>query len=64
MILVYHEHLFSERSNLNFNRDKRSTLDALTPMSDQDRSSPYNINTIPSRLVMRVKKNINWGNII
>ena len=30
-------------------------------MSDQDRISPYNINTISSRQVMRMKKNINWG---
>ena len=30
-------------------------------MSDQDRISPYNINTISSRQVMRIKKNINEG---
>ena len=29
-----------------------------TPMSDQDRISPYNINTISNRQVMRIKKNI------
>ena len=29
-------------------------------MSDQDRISPYNINTISSRQVMRIKKNINY----
>ena len=34
------------------------TLKPLTPMSDQDRISPYNINTISSRQVMRIKKNI------
>ena len=28
-------------------------------MSDQDGISPYNINTISSRQVMRMKKNIN-----
>ena len=33
----------------------------LTPMSDQDRTSPYNINTISSRQVMRIKKNISQG---
>ena len=33
----------------------------LTPMSDQDRISPYNINTISSRKVMRIKKNISKG---
>ena len=31
----------------------------LNPMSDQDRISPYNINTISSRQVMRIKKSIN-----
>ena len=34
-------------------------LNPLTPMSDQDRFSPCNINTILSRQVMKVKKNIN-----
>ena len=33
----------------------------LTPINDQDRISPYNINTISSRQVMRIKKNINQG---
>ena len=33
-------------------------VNPLTPMSDQDRISPYNINTISSRQVMRIKKNI------
>ena len=33
----------------------------LTPISDQDRISPYNINTISTRKVMRIKKNINLG---
>ena len=36
-------------------------VNPLTPMSDQDRISPYNINTILSRQVMRIKKNINYG---
>ena len=36
-------------------------------MSDQDRISPYNINTTSSRQVMRMKKNtskeiISWSN--
>ena len=30
-------------------------------MSDQDKISPYNINTILSRQVMSLKKNINNG---
>ena len=37
-------------------------LDPLTPMSDQDRISPYNINTISSRQMMR-KKEKNKGTI-
>ena len=36
-------------------------VNPLTPMSDQDRISPYNINTISSRQVMRIKKNIIQG---
>ena len=31
----------------------------LTPMNDQDRISPYNINIISRRQVMKIKKNIN-----
>ena len=39
-----------------------TNLKPLTPMSDQDRISPYNINTMSSRQVMRIKrKNINYG---
>ena len=33
----------------------------LTPMSDQERISPYNIYTISCRQVMGIKKNINYG---
>ena len=36
-------------------------LDNLIPMSDQDRISPHNINTVSTKQVMRVKKNINLG---
>ena len=36
-------------------------LNPVTPMSDQDRISPYNINIISNRKVMREKKNINQG---
>ena len=36
-------------------------INPLTPISDQDRISPYNINTISSSQVMRIKKNINKG---
>ena len=34
-------------------------VNPLTPMSDQDRISPYNINTISFRQAMRIKQNIN-----
>ena len=33
-----------------------SPFDPLTPMSDQDKFSPCNINTISSRQVLRIKK--------
>ena len=36
-------------------------INPLTPMRDQDRISSYNINTISSTEVMRIKKNINQG---
>ena len=40
-------------------------VNPLTPMSDQDRISPYNINTMASRQVMRIKKKILiWGLLV
>ena len=36
-------------------------LDPLTLISDQDRISPYKINSIPTRWVLRIKKYINLG---
>ena len=33
----------------------------LTPMSDQDRVSPYSINTVSTRQVLRKKKKVNLG---
>ena len=38
-----------------------SHLNPFTPISDQDRISPNNINTISSRQVMRIEKNMNYG---
>ena len=35
-----------------------------TPMSDKDKISPYSINTISSRQVIRIKKNIIRGLLI
>ena len=39
----------------------RTCFNPLTPVSDQDRISPYIINTIASRQVMRIKRNSNKG---
>ena len=36
-------------------------VNPFTPTSDQGRISPYNVNTISSRQVMRIEKNINHG---
>ena len=38
---------------------QQKVFNSLTSMSDQDRISPYNINTVSSRQVMRINKNIN-----
>ena len=39
---------------------KNMLFNLLSPMSDQDRISPYNIITISSRQLMRIKKNIDY----
>ena len=39
----------------------RELHNPLTPISDQYKISPYNINEISNRRVMRMKKNINQG---
>ena len=39
----------------------KQPVNPLTPTSDQDRSSPNNINTISTRKVMRIKNTINLG---
>ena len=36
-------------------------LNPLTPMSDQDKISPNDINTVSTRQVMRIKKTISLG---
>ena len=36
-------------------------INPFTPTSDQDRISPYNNDTISSRQVMRIEKNISYG---
>ena len=40
---------------------KKMLFNLLSPMSDQDRISPYNIITISRRQVMRIKKIIDKG---
>ena len=40
-----------------------TSFNTLTPMSDQERISPYNINTMSTIYVMRIKKNIILGMI-
>ena len=40
---------------------EQALIKPLTPMSDQDKISPYNISTISTRQVMRKKKTINLG---
>ena len=47
---------FTERSGLLL-----EIFNPLTPMSDQDRISPYNINTESSRLVRRIKTKTQLG---
>ena len=42
---------------------KSTYVNLLTPINDQNRISLYNINTISTRWVMRIKKNINLGMI-
>ena len=48
------------RESYSFTHSPLTTLNSLVPMSDQDRLSPYNINTISTRRVMRIKKTINF----
>ena len=45
----------------NGTKKKDMLFNLLSPMSDQDRISPYNVITISSRQVMRIKKNIDKG---
>ena len=59
------EVICSEAENLKeFCYQMHARVNSLTPMSNQDRISPYNINTISTRYVMRIKRNINLGIII
>ena len=42
-----------------YSKEEAILINPLTPLSDQDRISPHDINTISTRSVMRIKKNIN-----
>ena len=52
--LCYSQSLAGSQSN-------GSTFNPLTPISDKDRISPCNINTISTTKVTRIKKTINLG---
>ena len=68
-MLVYYRHFIPQycirfppevfSSMLTFPSLHKWYFNPLTPIGDQDRISPYNINTISSRQVMGIKKNIN-----
>ena len=58
-ITGYHGLCLYHNSIYMYHSDKKKT--PLTPTSDQDRISPYDIDTMSSRQVTRIKKNINWG---
>ena len=51
-------YLIWENTTLAENAGPKMTVNPLTPISDQERISPYYIKTISSRQVMRIKKNI------
>ena len=53
--------IFCHYSSINFLMRWYNLVNPLTPMSDQVRISPYNINTISARYGMSIKKNINLG---
>ena len=67
---LYHcFHILSQAVNIFAHRQvaspvSLSSLNPLTPMSDQDRISPHNISTISNRQVMRIKKNMNKGLLV
>ena len=63
---LFHFFLAFENSHVvskikKFQSELLISVNPLTPMSDQNRISPYNINTKPTRWVTRIKKNIKLG---
>ena len=63
-LVKYLPHCLHQFKFLSYYRIQSSVpfLNPLTPMSDQDRISPYNINTESSRQVRRIKKKTQLGN--
>ena len=64
LLVFYNSYLYNFTSSLSFQCYLQCFLQLInpfTPTSDQDRISPYNINTVSSRQVMRIEKNINNG---
>ena len=53
----------SENAGIGSDLEVCNCFNPFTPTSDQDRISPYSVNTISSRQVMRIEKNINHGTI-
>ena len=53
--------IFQKRSVDFLNEAIAEKINPLIPVSDEDRISSYNINTISTRIVMTKKKNINLG---
>ena len=53
--------IFCHYSSINFLMRWYNLVNPLTPIIDQDRISPYNINKISARYGMSIKKNINLG---
>ena len=62
--IIVSEVLVMAKITCNSTTTTKMLFNLLSPMSDEDRISPYNIITISSRQVMRIKKNINWGLIV
>ena len=59
VINLYSTLVLSDAMHVEFQLREQFHNKPLTPMCDQDRISPYNINTILSRQVMKIKENIN-----
>ena len=53
--------IFQKRSVDFLNEAIAEKINPLIPVSDEDRISSYYINTISTRIVVRKKKNINFG---